>query len=123
MKNKKLINLLMQENPETEVILAYDSMCGQYDNFILARDRRNGDIYLACEDTHSIDLASNDWLELIPLETTICTNNLSDENKRLRAENDTLLKALRWIATVNAMDYEYQARARTALAAQEEDGR
>ena len=97
MKNKKLINLLMQENPNAEVMVAYDSMCGQYDNFILARNRTNGDIYLACEDAESIDLASNDWLELIPLELC-CTDSLIDENKRLRAENERLRAALAFYA-------------------------
>jgi hypothetical protein len=38
------------------------------------------------------------------------------ELRRLVAQRDALLKALRWIATVNAMDYEYQNIARTAMA-------
>lgn len=91
MKNKNLINLLMQENPDAEVILTYDSMCGQYDNFIMARDRRNGDIYLACEDAETIDLDSNDWLELIPMELN-CTDSIVDENKRLRAVHVNMVR-------------------------------
>jgi hypothetical protein len=34
----------------------------------------------------------------------------------LEAVNRELLDALRWIATVNAMDYEYQVKARAAIA-------
>ena len=36
-------------------------------------------------------------------------------NAVLTAEVDRLRLSLTWIATVNAMDYEYQAKARTAL--------
>jgi hypothetical protein len=36
--------------------------------------------------------------------------------RRLHALNGELLVALKWIATVNAMDYEYQAKARAAIA-------
>jgi hypothetical protein len=36
--------------------------------------------------------------------------------RRLHALNGELLEALKWIATVNAMDYEYQAKARIAIA-------
>ena len=39
------------------------------------------------------------------------------ELRRLHAVNEELLEALRWIATVNAMDYEYQEKARAAIAA------
>ena len=42
------------------------------------------------------------------------------ELRRLHAENDALLSALRWIATVNAMDYEYQKVARDAIKSVEE---
>ncbi len=47
---------------------------------------------------------------------------LSAENKRLKQAiaggiNAQLLEALGWIARVNAMDYEYQAKARAAIAA------
>ncbi len=38
------------------------------------------------------------------------------ELRRLHAVNAELLEALRWIATVNAMDYEYQKCARAAIA-------
>ncbi len=44
---------------------------------------------------------------------------LTDSNaelRRLHAVNAELLEALRWIATVNAMDYEYQKCARAAIA-------
>jgi hypothetical protein len=37
----------------------------------------------------------------------------------LTAQRDALLAALRWIGNVNAMDYEYQAKARAAIAAVE----
>jgi hypothetical protein len=37
------------------------------------------------------------------------------------AQRDALLRALRWIATVNAMDYEYQKVARAAIKAAEEN--
>ena len=39
--------------------------------------------------------------------------------QRAEAQRDQLLEALRWIARVNAMDYEYVAVARTAIAAAE----
>ncbi len=42
------------------------------------------------------------------------------ELRRLHAVNAELLEALRWIATVNAMDYEYQKCARAAIAKAEE---
>jgi hypothetical protein len=35
--------------------------------------------------------------------------------ERAEAERDTLREALDWIARVNAMDYEYQAKARAAI--------
>jgi hypothetical protein len=38
----------------------------------------------------------------------------------VEAQRDALLAALRWIATVNAMDYEYQQVARAAIKAAEE---
>ena len=38
------------------------------------------------------------------------------ELRRLEAVNAQLLDALGWIAVVNAMDYEYQNKARTAIA-------
>ena len=38
----------------------------------------------------------------------------------VEAQRDALLAALRWIATVNAMDYEYQQVARAAIKAVEE---
>ena len=38
------------------------------------------------------------------------------ELRRLHAVNEELLEALRWISTVNAMDYEYQQKARAAIA-------
>ena len=38
------------------------------------------------------------------------------ELRRLHAVNTELLEALKWITTVNAMDYEYQAKARAAIA-------
>jgi len=37
----------------------------------------------------------------------------------VEAQRDALLAALRWIATVNAMDYEYQQVARAAIKAVE----
>ena len=40
--------------------------------------------------------------------------------RRLHSVNAELLEALRWIATVNAMDYEYQKCARAAIAKAEE---
>lgn len=43
--------------------------------------------------------------------------HLHEEIERLMAERDALVDALRWIAVVNAMDYEYQAKARAAIAA------
>jgi hypothetical protein len=39
----------------------------------------------------------------------------------VEAQRDALLEALRWIATVNAMDYEYQQVARAAIKAAEEN--
>lgn len=39
--------------------------------------------------------------------------------KQLLDQRDVLLEALRWIAVVNAMDYEYQAAARAAIKATE----
>ena len=39
--------------------------------------------------------------------------------KQLLAQRDALLEALRWIGNVNAMDYEYQAKARAAIKAVE----
>jgi hypothetical protein len=39
----------------------------------------------------------------------------------VEAQRDALLAALRWIATVNAMDYEYQQVARAAIKAAEEN--
>jgi hypothetical protein len=39
--------------------------------------------------------------------------------QRAEAQRDTLLEALRWIATVNAMDSEYQKVARAAIKAVE----
>jgi hypothetical protein len=45
---------------------------------------------------------------------------IADELRRLHAVNAELLEALRWIATVNAMDYEYQKCARAAIAKAEE---
>ena len=42
-------------------------------------------------------------------------NQARSESARLHAENERLRAALRWIATVNAMDYEYQVYARAAL--------
>lgn len=38
------------------------------------------------------------------------------ELRRLHAVNEELLEALGWIAVVNAMDYEYQKKARAAIA-------
>lgn len=38
----------------------------------------------------------------------------------VEAQRDALLEELRWIATVNATDREYQAKARTAIKAVEE---
>ena len=38
------------------------------------------------------------------------------ELRRLHAVNAELLEALRWVARVYAMDYEYQAKARAAIA-------
>jgi hypothetical protein len=38
------------------------------------------------------------------------------ELRRLHELNQELLAALNWISTVNAMDYEYQAIARAAIA-------
>jgi hypothetical protein len=37
--------------------------------------------------------------------------------KQLLEQRDVLLKGLQWIATVDAMDYEYKATARAAIAA------
>ena len=37
----------------------------------------------------------------------------------VEAQRDALLEALRWIGNVNAMDYEYQAKARAAIKAVE----
>lgn len=39
------------------------------------------------------------------------------ERQELEAQRDVLLRAIRWIATVNAMDYEYQAKAQAAIEA------
>jgi hypothetical protein len=38
------------------------------------------------------------------------------ELRRLHEVNAELVEALEWVATVNAMDYEYQSRAKQALA-------
>jgi hypothetical protein len=47
---------------------------------------------------------------------TTMHNKTAAELRRLHAVNAELLVALKWIATVNAMDYEYQAKARVAIA-------
>jgi predicted nucleic acid-binding Zn-ribbon protein len=36
--------------------------------------------------------------------------------EKVETQRDELLEALKWIARVNAMDYEYQAKARAAIA-------
>jgi hypothetical protein len=43
-----------------------------------------------------------------------------NEIKRLHEVKQELLKALKWIADVNAMDYEYQRKARATLSATQE---
>jgi hypothetical protein len=45
--------------------------------------------------------------------------NAERERDIAEAQRDALLKALRWIATVNAMDYEYRKVARAAIKAVE----
>ena len=51
---------------------------------------------------------------------TIEEMNRIVEIRRLTAQRDALLEALRWIDNVNAMDYEYQKVARAAIKAVEE---
>jgi hypothetical protein len=57
------------------------------------------------------DSIASSWNDLEPAAT---------ELRRLHSVNAELLEALRWIATVNAMDYEYQKCARAAIAKAEE---
>ncbi len=50
------------------------------------------------------------------LRAALEVDDAAAELRRLHALNGELLVALKWIATVNAMDYEYQAKARVAIA-------
>ena len=71
------------------------------------------------------ELAAKQWLDKTDwVQKTAEANELGMHRadvlrhriERLKAENAELLDALRWIATVNAMDYEYQVKARAAIA-------
>lgn len=42
-------------------------------------------------------------------------DELEQERQRLNEVNQELLEALTWISTVNAMDYEYQQKAKQAI--------
>lgn len=68
MKNKDLINILSQQDPEAEVILEYDTLCGTYRDFTIVKvddpepetdewSNESG-IWLMCED---VDMAKYLW--------------------------------------------------------------
>lgn len=57
-----------------------------------------------------------DWVETNPAIRQEPAAAVASELRRLSAVNQELLEVLRRIATVNAMDYEYRAWARAAIA-------
>ena len=61
------------------------------------------------EATQLTDKIDKQYLNRIYLEA-------AEEIRRLRQVNFELVEGLEWIANVNAMDYEYQVKARAALA-------
>ena len=58
-----------------------------------------------------------DALENPSIASNAFRHTVAAELRRLEAVNAQLLDALGWIAVVNAMDYEYQNKARTAIKA------
>jgi hypothetical protein len=53
---------------------------------------------------------SAEWMKEITLD------HIAAELRRLHEANQELVEALEWIVRVNATDYEYQQKARAALA-------
>lgn len=49
--------------------------------------------------------------------------SLIKERDQLRAQRDLLLEALEWIANVNAINYEYQAKAKSVLTILKNNGK
>lgn len=64
MKNKDLIAILSKQDPESDVLIEYDTMCCIYEGFCIVKvddpdptteDYRNeSGIYLMCEDKHMV---------------------------------------------------------------------
>lgn len=85
MKNKDLIAILSKQDPEAEVILEYDTLCGVYRDFTIVKvDDPNPDsntwyndtgIYLMCEDA---DMAKYLWGERRKVPYEILHRGLDD---------------------------------------------
>jgi hypothetical protein len=61
MKVKELIAILSEENQEADVVLEYDSMSVEYDEFTIAKSKTENTIYLMCEQPDEVLECAKEW--------------------------------------------------------------